>query len=349
MKFEVSYKKMIVILVPTVLLLSLIFFVHNNIKTLTSLEKLNNYPFYKMTYYGDYGFDDFIKKGVENDRDFFKYLKKRSSLYSQSDIGSFFRIACTGFSAENESGKIIFGNNEDTEKAPVLLLYTYPQNGYASVSMVNLRYIWEDEENNFFNFIKNRINLLAAPYIPMNGMNEQGVAITALSVPEADAGVDDSKITVNTTTIMRLVLDHAKSLDEAVALIKKFNLYFSKSIPVHYFITDSTGKSVIVEFINKKVVINNNNKKWQVVTNFIVDGLSDEDCKATCDRYGTASEVLAAGEGQITESDAMDILKKTSVERTIYSCVFNLSTREVSIVTGKAYDQKMKFSLKNKK
>jgi len=31
--------------------------------TLTSLEKVNDYPLYVMTYYGDYGFDEYLKTG----------------------------------------------------------------------------------------------------------------------------------------------------------------------------------------------------------------------------------------------------------------------------------------------
>lgn len=32
-------------------------------KTLNSIKQIDNYPLYTMTYYGDYGFDEFLKKG----------------------------------------------------------------------------------------------------------------------------------------------------------------------------------------------------------------------------------------------------------------------------------------------
>jgi len=345
MKSGILHERLINVLIPAVLLLFLCFFMYGKVRTLASLKESNNYPFYRMSYYGDYGFDAFLKKGVENDHDFMNYIKDRGLMYSYSDSDKELNIACTGFSAENELGHRIFGNNEDAGKAPVLLLYTHPRSGYSSLSLVNLSYIWEDEKSSLFNFMKNRVMLLASPYIPMNGMNEHGVAITALSVPEADPGTDDGKITINTTSVIRLVLDHAGSVDEAVTLVKKYNIYFSSSIPVHYFIADSTGKSAIIEFINKNVIINNNSRKWQVVTNYTVTGTDDELGKITCDRFKIASEMLEERNGQVTETDAMNILKATSVDRTLYSCIFNLSTKEAVIVTGREFDHKLDIKL----
>jgi len=35
----------------------------DQIRTLASIRQIDNYPLYIMTYYGDYGFDEFLKKG----------------------------------------------------------------------------------------------------------------------------------------------------------------------------------------------------------------------------------------------------------------------------------------------
>jgi len=35
----------------------------DQIKTLASIDKVNDYPIYTMTYYGGYGFDEFLKVG----------------------------------------------------------------------------------------------------------------------------------------------------------------------------------------------------------------------------------------------------------------------------------------------
>ena len=33
-------------------------------RTLASLQKVDDFPLYVMTYYGDYGFDDYLKEGT---------------------------------------------------------------------------------------------------------------------------------------------------------------------------------------------------------------------------------------------------------------------------------------------
>ena len=37
----------------------------------------NDYGMYQMTYYGDYGFDDFLETGAENDADIEAFVTKR--------------------------------------------------------------------------------------------------------------------------------------------------------------------------------------------------------------------------------------------------------------------------------
>lgn len=39
----------------------------NELRSLMSLEKVDDYGMYQMTYYGDYGFDEFLEIGAEND------------------------------------------------------------------------------------------------------------------------------------------------------------------------------------------------------------------------------------------------------------------------------------------
>ena len=63
-------------------------------------------------------------------------------------------------------------------------------------------------------------------------MNEKGVCIALLAVPEVWMIDDPDKITLNTTTAIRLVLDKAATIDEAVELLRKYNIYFSVMLPV---------------------------------------------------------------------------------------------------------------------
>ena len=48
----------------------------NELRSLASLKKVDNYGMYQMTYYGDYGFDDFLEIGAENDADIEAFVTK---------------------------------------------------------------------------------------------------------------------------------------------------------------------------------------------------------------------------------------------------------------------------------
>lgn len=53
------------VLLAMILICFLVLFIafRNEIKSLKSLTKIDDYGMYTMTYYGDYGFDEFLKQG----------------------------------------------------------------------------------------------------------------------------------------------------------------------------------------------------------------------------------------------------------------------------------------------
>ncbi len=196
----------------------LLFF--NEIRSLASLKKLNKHPFYSMSYYGDYGFDESLKIGAENDQDIERFVMKRllRGLGLNLDISS---AGCTVFTAVNDLNERIFARNFDFDYTPSLLVYTEPSNGYRSISTVNLSYADYTD-----GYLPQRLTLssfltLAAPYLPFDGMNEQGVSMALLAVPFSEPPQKTDQFTLNTTTAIRLVLDKAASVDEGVALLKK--------------------------------------------------------------------------------------------------------------------------------
>lgn len=97
-----------------------------------------------------------------------------------------------------------------------------------------------------------------------DGLNEHGVAVSGL-------WLGDSKYPEKTpesrpiTDLLPLVLGNAKSVDEAVGLIKENTFYGVTSdlapgleITLHYSVTDPTGRSVVVEFLDGETVVTEN-------------------------------------------------------------------------------------------
>lgn len=186
-------------------------------------------------------------------------------------------------------------------------------------------------------------NILAAPYCPEDGMNECGVAIAILSVPPMKFEADPQKITIYRWEVSRLILDYAKNLDEAIALLSKFNINVgSENDNIHYFVADASGNSAVIEEVNGKMVITKNEKPWQVVTNFL---LYNDSGNNGCFRYYMATNVLAKQKGILSETSSMQLLSDISQNNTVWSAVYNLHTKELNLNLGKQYDLIKKFQL----
>ena len=320
----------------------------NELRSLATLQKADNYPMYTMTYCGDYGFDDFLKVGAKNDGDIEAFVTKRLLKGLPIDLGVT-GDGCTAFVTHNENGDVIFGRNFDFDYTPSLQVKTTPQNGYASVSTVNLTFAGYSKDNLPEGF--NAFLALAAPYLPFDGLNEKGVAIALLAVPEASLDYDENKITLNTTTAIRLVLDKAASVDEAVALLKNYNIYFSADVDCHYLIADATGQSVIVEYWDGALRTVKPDKDYQVASNFIAyNGLNIGEGYTEFDRYDAAADAIEDN-GGLTEDEAASLLAQIgcydgSDDMLQWSVVYNLSKLDGRIFAHRNTGNILPFTLK---
>jgi hypothetical protein len=302
-------------------------------RTLNSLKKMDDYPFYTMVYYGDYGFREYLNTGTMP-----PFFALSSSVRG--------KIACTCFAAMGSDSCRLFGRNFDETNHIALLLFSRPPDGYASVSMVNMDYLGysanntPDEENN-------REQLLMAPYFPLDGINEKGVAIGIMGVEKAEPPYTEGRVTLYTPFLIRLVLDYASNLEEAIDLMNDYNISFEYGNPAHLLIADSGGHSAIIEFLDNEIKIIYNNEPWQVSTNFNVYGTQAPD-NVNCWRYKTAYNILNEKQGNIVDIEAMDILSRVAQGPpyyTMWSIVYNLRTLEMDLVLDRKYSEIFHFKL----
>lgn len=322
------------------------FMFRHEIKTLSTLKE-KSAGVYTMTYDGDYGFDEFLKIGADSDADIETFVTKRLLKglpieFHVSDAG------CTAFVSQNEEGDIIYARNFDFLYAPFLQVYTAPDNGYASVSTVNLSFAGYGEDNlpssgiSFQNFLT-----LAAPFLPFDGMNEKGVCMALLAVPEVQMIDDPDKVTLNTTTAIRLVLDQAASVEEAVELLKGYNIYFSGDVTCHFLIADATGKSVLVEYYDGGLQVVTSDSDYQIASNFVAyHGLNIGEGYTEFDRYHAVEEVLS-NDNAVTMEECENLLNTIGVyngetDKLQWSVVYNLTDKTGRIWphrdSGEAWD-----------
>ncbi len=307
------------------------------LRTLQSLRRLDDFPLYEMHYYGDYGFDGFLEEGLEVDT--------QAALHLHGVLDAW---ACTCFAALSDEGDMIFGRNFDWHLHPALFLFTDPPDAYASASMVDISYLGYGKEEPSG---AERRALLDAPYLPFDGLNECGLAVGIMAVPYADGGDDPAKVTIGSLHAVRLMLDYASDVDEAIRLLRSYNIDFEDGPPVHYLVADSSGKSAVLEFLDGELSVVRNTQSWQVATNFLISGTTPAERGSLCPRYRMAHQTLEQAAGSISPTEAMALLEDVSQSGdfpTIWSVVYNLTAGDIEVVVGREYRQTYQFGLETR-
>lgn len=93
-----------------------------------------------------------------------------------------------------------------------------------------------------------RTPLLYAPFLPFDGINEHGLAIGMAAVPGSDMLYDPAKEEIGSLAVMRVILDRARTVEEAVLILSDYNIDMEGGPPLHYLIADRSGQAVLVEF-----------------------------------------------------------------------------------------------------
>ena len=108
-----------------------------------------------------------------------------------------------------------FGRNFDWGACATLIVQTHPRGGYASISTVNMDFL--NLGLNLSEDTSVRLMSAAAPYAPMDGMNAKGLCVAVLMI-EDRPGFDQNtgKTDLTTTSAVRLLLDKAATVDEAL-------------------------------------------------------------------------------------------------------------------------------------
>lgn len=383
-----------VIFAVTAILCITFFSVWNNeistVSSFTQLRKRNDGhkdgSVYKMDVKGGFYFDEFIDGGgASNDKELISFITKNITKglikieIGETDIG------CSSFTAKTTDGDVIFARNYDFAKTNTCITLCNPGDGrHASFSTVDLNYVGMDIDKDVEGLM-NKITCLAAPYAPLDGINDAGLSCgiymsyqggTAKEGTVATNQNNPDKPDITSTTMLRMVLDYASTVDEAVKLIEKYNLHDSANTSFHYMIADASGKSAILEWVpvngtdatdndgatRELNVIYNTDKmydglradgfKYQWITNFIVKNhenyYADNDGKQGYDRYEHIYAGLKATNGVVKdENAAMQILKEVGRRTwkegdgcTVHSVVYNLTKKTALWVANENFDDK---------
>lgn len=360
---------------------------HNEIATLLSMKLVrerndshHDGAVYTMNVKGGFYLDKFVEQGgVKSDAELIAFITSNitKGLIPMSIESS--EIACSSFTAKSEDGDSLFGRNYDFSKTNVCIVRTEGGKGrHATISTADLQFVGMDVDKDVEGLM-NKITCLAAAYTPLDGINDAGVSCGIYMTYQGgdktvatDQNTDKPDFT--STTLLRLILDYADSVEEAVEIASSYDLHDSANTSYHYMVADASGKSAVLEWVAQKDADDNDGSKrelkvtyndedshigemegstdYQVVTNFIIqpgyyDGSASEDKKGY-DRYERIYEELNKTDGVVKDEwGAMEILRivgrrswnnDDSNSCTVHSVVYNLTDKTMMWIPNENYD-----------
>ena len=304
-----------------------------------------------VLYEGDYGFQEFLAQGgAATDGDVVQFLTRNVILGADGLELKSEAFGCSTISAPTGNGSYLFGRNFDWNTCEALIVGSRPDQGYASVSTVNTDFIRQNAGGITGLALRDEgILTLASLYAPLDGMNEKGLAVSVNMIQDSDRIEQDTgRPDLTTTTAVRLLLNQAGDVEEALQLLEQYDLHGSMGMMIHFALADASGRSVVVEYIDNEMVVT----ETPAVTNFYL---------AEGEKYGIGTrqsheryEILMdrLDEQDIfTAEDVRDALSSVSkqnfgeFESTEWSLVFDQETMETRYYHREDYTKHYTFSM----
>ena len=336
------------------------YLLQDHIRTLQSLRRVPGTNAYVMDYYVDYNIGQIRSQGMDvNDIEdglidvFFPDVlvpiaARAKGSFIQRDITTLPPGAhrCSTVVLRTGDGDVFFGRNFDWKHDACLIVKIHDRDSLSSIAVIDLHYVDLDRDDLEATNLFRRIPLLFAPYYLQDGMNRYGVAVADMSVDHVAAPHDPSRPNALLSTAMRLILDCAKTTDQAIDLLKQYNIHFAEAT-CHLMIADATGKSAVVEFIDGEIVVSPTDESWQVCTNHQISGRTEEESDQCCRRYRRASAQLAVLPSVAGAADVMKIMESVAQKNwTMWTSVYNLSTLELQLAYRRHYGDPYRDTLK---
>jgi len=306
--------------------------------SLRTLRQLSPYPLFSMETWGKGEFTHFLAGGIPG---------SWTGLPTAIDLRGDEPEMCSTFMVRQRTGGAIFGHNNDHRPYAVMVLRHFPAGGYASISVVNIPSMNYVAANPGLARFQGQAALLRAPFYPQEGMNERGVAISGMSSPGQERLIDPRRATLSYEQIMRLVLDHAADVDEALLLLGSYNL--AQSNHQHLLVADSSGRSAVVEFFDGRMKVIANDAEWQVATNFPLYGRTLEQRRSACRRFDEAWRRFERQLGGFTLEEAMEVLSAISMVEpleTVTSAAYDLRGGRMLLALGRDFRRTWSFLLR---
>ncbi|MDE7017641.1 MAG: linear amide C-N hydrolase [Lachnospiraceae bacterium] len=318
------------------------------LQIIASIDKVQEQKgVYYMEVKSDYHFEEFLERGgASSDEEVSAFLTNCISKgFYQVDV-EHDELACSVISATDSEGGHLWGRNFDWTASVPIIVKCMPKEGYASISTCEFGNITGNTETAPDDFI-NKMLAVAAVYVPMDGVNEAGLCVADLEVNEGGMeAIDTDKPDLTITTAIRLLLNRAATVEEAIALLEQYDIHASGGISHHLAISDAEGNSVCIEFVDGEMVVVDTNS----VTNFnLANGNPAAGGESAQARYETLCALYEANGGVFTTEGIRDALSQVAQTQgqwhTQWSVVYAHDTKTVDYYFDGTFQEAVSYEV----
>ena len=174
-------------------------------------------------------------------------------------------------------------------------------------------------------------------------MNEKGLCVSVNQLPDGmSLHQNTGKVSLTITTAIRLLLNHAATVEEALELLRQYDLHTFRNLMFHYMIADAAGNSVCVEYIDNQMSV----IETPVVTNhYLTPGSYFGQGRGNSQqRFDSLTGALAVKE-IMTPGDVFAAMENARQGHTQWTVVYDQTSLTASFRAKTDYTNPLSFSL----
>jgi hypothetical protein len=334
--WKVALACICIVAVPA-LIVGIVFF--RKLQTVFSIRG-DSSGMYCMEYTEDAKLAELLNANITSDSDLLAFLQKEELCGLPVDLKTG-QSGCAAFEAAAADGTVLFGRNFDYPETDTLMIFCDPKNAYASYALADLREIGIstrrgkiDPDSPLGRFV-----MLAAHYVVTDGFNEAGLGVATLQLDNGEIHQNTGKPDLFVYCAVRVLLDRCATVDDALSLLEAYDIHSHNGNRQHLFIVDKTGRSVVVEWSDSEMFVN----ELDACTNSVLTPGDDYGAGAD-DRLPTILAALQEHDGTLSRDEARDLLAAVAQEDyTEWSCVYDLNRFAVDVWLDEHFDQPYHF------
>ena len=323
------------------------FILYGRIATMASVKYVGS-DLYTMNFQQDYHLDKALDANIKSESDLLKFICDDMFFDYQVDA-NLEKYACSAFVTKTPDGKYLGGRSFGLGGTDTLCVYTHPSDGYASISTVSTDMLNVGADNAYpTTSLEGRAALLAAPYIAVDGMNEKGLFTALLDLSMGETHMETGNRDLTVTMAVRLLIDRAATVDEAIELLRNYDIHTGHGWTQHLFVGDASGDGAVIEWHKGQMKV----VKSPICTNFRLSSkMAQDDPTAMCERFDILHDALEK-HPENTPGDAMDMLEAVKQEydnniHTEWSIVYHLTDFSMDISVDMDFDNVYHLEIKD--